>query len=171
MRSPTLIAGPLWDTSRMTKRLSWLLVAVAALCAAVAGFWLARELDSSAPPLASGTWLSIPRSVPDFQLSDSEGRPFTKQNLLGQPSLEARLAEQILLRERTALAVAELKVGHGAGDAQPGPACKGWGGAVKFARQPETGHRGAKRGNGHQEPGKSFGHSRSIPQRSGDQRR
>jgi len=71
----------------MTKRLSWLLVAVAALCAAVAGFWLARELDSSAPPLASGTWLGIPRSVSDFQLSDSEGRPFTKQNLLGQPSL------------------------------------------------------------------------------------
>jgi len=25
--------------------------------------------------------------VSDFQLSDSEGRPFTKQNLLGQPSL------------------------------------------------------------------------------------
>src|SRR3954470_18606409 len=87
MRSPTAIAGPLWDTARMTKRLSWLLVAVAALCAAVAGFWLARELDSSAPPLASGTWLGIPRSVADFQLSDSEGHPFTKQNLLGQPSL------------------------------------------------------------------------------------
>jgi protein SCO1 len=71
----------------MTKRLSWLLVAVAALCAAVAGFFLARELDSSAPPLASGTWLGIPRSVTDFQLSDSEGHPFTKDNLLGKPSL------------------------------------------------------------------------------------
>ena len=62
-------------------------LAVAALCAAVAGFWLARELDSSAPPLASGTWLSIPRSLADFQLNDSDGHPFTKQNLLGQPSL------------------------------------------------------------------------------------
>src|ERR1700732_590045 len=41
---------PLWDNSRMTKRLSWLLVAIAALCAALAGFWLARELDGAAPP-------------------------------------------------------------------------------------------------------------------------
>lgn len=71
----------------MTKRLSWLLVAVAALCAAVAGFWLARELDSSAPQLASGTWLAIPRSVSDFQLTDSNGQPFTKQNLEGKRSL------------------------------------------------------------------------------------
>jgi len=59
----------------MTKRLSWLLVALGALCAAVAGFWLARELDSSAPQLASGTWLGIPRAVSDFQLMDSDGRP------------------------------------------------------------------------------------------------
>jgi len=68
----------------MTKRLSWLLVALAALCAAVAGFWLARELDSSAPQLASGTWLGIPRTVSDLQLTDSDGHPF---NLQGQPSL------------------------------------------------------------------------------------
>jgi hypothetical protein len=40
---------------------------------------------------------------------------------------ETRLAQQILLRERMSLAVGELKVGHGAGDAQPGSACKGWG--------------------------------------------
>jgi len=71
----------------MTKRLSWLLVAVAALCAAVAGFWLARELDSSGPQLASGTWLGIPRTVADFQLTDSQGHPFTLQDLRGRPSL------------------------------------------------------------------------------------
>lgn len=71
----------------MTKRLSWLLVALAALCAAGAGFWLARELDSSGPQLASGTWLGIPRSVTDFRLTDSQGRPFTRQDLQGKPSL------------------------------------------------------------------------------------
>jgi protein SCO1/2 len=71
----------------MTKRLSWLLVALAALCAAVAGFWLARELDSSAPQLASGTWLGIPRTLSDIQLTDSDGHPFTTQNLQGKPSL------------------------------------------------------------------------------------
>jgi protein SCO1/2 len=71
----------------MTKRLSWLLIASAALCAALAGFWLARELDSSAPQLASGTWLAQPRVVGDFRLTDDLGRPFTQQNLKGKPSL------------------------------------------------------------------------------------
>jgi protein SCO1/2 len=71
----------------MTKRLSWLLVAIAALCAALAGFWLARELDSSAPQLASGTWLMRPRAVADFQLTDSLGHPFTTHELQGRPSL------------------------------------------------------------------------------------
>jgi protein SCO1/2 len=78
---------PLWDTEVMTKRLSWLIVAIAALCAALAGFWLARELDSSAPQLASGTWLGHARSVADFQLTDHLGRPFTAQDLQGKPSL------------------------------------------------------------------------------------
>ena len=71
----------------MTKRLSWLLVSIAALCAALAGFWLARELDSSAPQLASGTWLAQPRTVADFQLTDHLGRPFTAHDLQGKPSL------------------------------------------------------------------------------------
>ena len=69
----------------MTKRLSWLLVAVAALCAALAGFWLAQELDRSAPQLTSGTWLVQPRPVSDFDLVDSAGRRFT--HLGGKPSL------------------------------------------------------------------------------------
>src|ERR1700749_1793412 len=84
MTSPTVVDRPLWDTSLMTKRLSWLLVTTAALCAAVAGFWLARELDSSAPSLASGTWLGAPRNVSDLQLTDSDGHPFA---LDGKPSL------------------------------------------------------------------------------------
>lgn len=71
----------------MTKRLSWLLVAIAALCAALAGFWLAQELDSSAPQLTSGTWLAQPRAVSDFQLTDDRGHPFTAHELRGKPSL------------------------------------------------------------------------------------
>jgi protein SCO1 len=71
----------------MTNRLSWLLVAVAALCAALAGFWLARELDNSAPQLTSGTWLAQPRAVSDFQLTDALGHPFTVHELQGKPSL------------------------------------------------------------------------------------
>jgi protein SCO1/2 len=71
----------------MTKRSSWILVAVAAFGAALAGFWLARELDSSAPQLASGTWLAQPRPVSEFQLLDSRSQPFTSQALLGKPSL------------------------------------------------------------------------------------
>jgi protein SCO1/2 len=71
----------------MSKRLSWLLVATAALCAAVGGFWLARELDSSGPQLASGTWLSQPRAVSEFQLLDSQGHEFTPHDLQGKASL------------------------------------------------------------------------------------
>jgi protein SCO1 len=71
----------------MTKRISWILVAVAALCAAAAGFWLARELDSSTPQLASGTWLSRSRAIGDFQLTDHLGRPFTIHDLQGKTSL------------------------------------------------------------------------------------
>lgn len=62
-------------------------MAIAALCAALAGFWLARELDSAAPQLTSGTWLSQPRPVADFQLTDHLGRPFTAHELQGKPSL------------------------------------------------------------------------------------
>jgi protein SCO1/2 len=71
----------------MIKRLSWLFIASAALCAALAGFWLARELDSSAPQLASGTWLAQPRKVSGFHLVDELGHPFTERNLQGKASL------------------------------------------------------------------------------------
>ena len=60
---------------------------MAAACAALAGFWLARELDSSGPELASGTWLPQPKPLADFHLTDHLGRPFTSHNLQGRPSL------------------------------------------------------------------------------------
>jgi protein SCO1/2 len=71
----------------MTTRRTWLTLGVAALCAAVAGFWLARELDSSGPELASGTWLPRPNLIADFQLTDNTGKPFSQQNLRGKPTL------------------------------------------------------------------------------------
>ena len=64
----------------------WLLLA-AALCAGLAGFWLARQLDRGAPQLASGTWLPQARTVSGFQLTDSGGRPFTRRDLEGAPTL------------------------------------------------------------------------------------
>jgi protein SCO1/2 len=71
----------------MTTRRTWWILGAAALCAAVAGFWLARELDSSGPALASGTWLPRPKPIADFQLTDNEGKPFSLRNLQGKPSL------------------------------------------------------------------------------------
>lgn len=71
----------------MTARLFWVLVGLGALCAALAGFLLAAEVDSSRPVLASGTWLSAAKPIPDFHLIDSGGRPFTRTALLGRPTL------------------------------------------------------------------------------------
>jgi protein SCO1/2 len=67
-------------------RTHWLLAA-AALLAALAGFWVASELDRGSPHLASGTWLPRPRSVADFALSDIYGRAFTRADLAGAPTL------------------------------------------------------------------------------------
>jgi len=75
------------DNSLMTTRRSWAILGVAAVCAALAGFWLARELDSSVPELASGTWLPRPKPIADFELTDHLGRPFTAAALRGRPSL------------------------------------------------------------------------------------
>lgn len=60
---------------------------MAALCAALAGFWLARELDSSGPALASGTWLPRPKTIGDFHLTDNVGQPFSLHDLQGKPTL------------------------------------------------------------------------------------
>jgi len=67
-------------------RRRWLLVAAAA-CAGVAGFWLAQQLDRGSPQLASGTWLPQPKAIGDFQLTDTNGRPFTRRELAAAPSL------------------------------------------------------------------------------------
>jgi protein SCO1/2 len=77
----------LWNNSLMTTRRTWWILTVAAVCAALAGFWLARELDSSGPTLASGTWLPQPKPIADFHLTDNEGRPFSLRDLQGKPAL------------------------------------------------------------------------------------
>ena len=71
----------------MTARLFWILVGLGALCAALAGFLLAAEVDSSRPVLASGTWLPDAKPIADFHLIDSQGRPLTRTALLGHPTL------------------------------------------------------------------------------------
>jgi len=53
----------------------------------VAGFWLAQQLDRGSPRLASGTWLPQAKQVRDFTLTDSTGRPFTRADLAGAPTL------------------------------------------------------------------------------------
>jgi protein SCO1 len=68
-------------------RKSWLVLSVVALCAALAGFWLARKLDSSGPELASGTWLPQARTIADFHVLDDAGQPFSAAQLQGRPSL------------------------------------------------------------------------------------
>lgn len=67
-------------------RVRWLLVPAAA-CAALAGFYLAHELDSGAPRLASGTWLPRPKLLDDFRLTDNFGEPYSRANLAGAPTL------------------------------------------------------------------------------------
>jgi protein SCO1/2 len=64
-----------------------LLLAAAAVCAALAGFWLAHQLDREAPQLASGTWLPQAKPVADFRLTDVSGRPFSRADLIGAPAL------------------------------------------------------------------------------------
>jgi protein SCO1/2 len=71
----------------MANRTSWLAAAALALCAALAGFWLASKLDRSAPELASGTWLPQGRTLSDFQLTDDAGKPFAFSELQGHPTL------------------------------------------------------------------------------------
>jgi len=72
----------------MPVRFAWILVACLALCAAVSGLWIGRELDrASVPRLASGTWLPRPRSIGAFSLVDQSGAAFTEQRLRGAPAL------------------------------------------------------------------------------------
>jgi len=64
-----------------------LLLAAAALGAALAGYWLAQQLDRASPQLASGTWLPRPKPLSDFRLTDTTGRVFTRRDLGGGPTL------------------------------------------------------------------------------------
>lgn len=64
-----------------------LLLVAAALGAALAGFYVARQIDRPAPQLASGTWYPQAQAVPQFRLLDAAGRPFTQRELLGAPTL------------------------------------------------------------------------------------
>ena len=68
----------------LRSKLIWTLVAVAA---ALVGFWLARELHSTGPQLASGTWLSPSRQIGEFSLTNEAGQPLTRANLQGRPSV------------------------------------------------------------------------------------
>lgn len=48
---------------------------------------MARLVSQTTVPLGSGTWLSPPRPLAPFTLTDTAGEPFTEQRLLGHPSL------------------------------------------------------------------------------------
>ncbi len=64
-----------------------MLLAAAALCAALGGYWLAQQLDRASPRLASGTWLPQAKALAQFRLTDTSGRPFTRADLGGAPTL------------------------------------------------------------------------------------
>jgi protein SCO1/2 len=64
----------------------WIFVVVAA-CAALAGFYLARQLDRESPVLASGTCLPRAKPLVDFELTDESGQPYTRADLSGAPTL------------------------------------------------------------------------------------
>jgi protein SCO1/2 len=69
-------------------RRTWVLgVVVLAACAALGGFFLARQLDRETPVLASGTWLPRPKPIVSFELLDARGRPFTNADLTSAPTL------------------------------------------------------------------------------------
>jgi len=63
------------------------LLVLAAACAALTGFWLARQLDREAPALASGTWLPQPKPIDEFTLTDTAGHPYGRADLLAAPTL------------------------------------------------------------------------------------
>ena len=71
----------------MTTGRARLTLATAALGAALAGYWMAQQLDRASPQLASGTWLPQPKALADFRLTDTTGRAFTRRDLGGGPTL------------------------------------------------------------------------------------
>ena len=74
--------------STVRHRRVWILVVVVlAACAALGGFFLARQLDRETPALASGTWLPRPKVIESFELIDGRGQPYTNVDLTSAPTL------------------------------------------------------------------------------------
>jgi protein SCO1/2 len=71
----------------MTRRSSWWAWGLAAACAALLGFWVARQVDRSAPPLASGTWFPAARPIGALALTAHTGRAFGASDLQGHLTL------------------------------------------------------------------------------------
>jgi len=71
----------------MLLRRSWIAWGLAAICAALAGFWVARQVDSAPLQLASGTWLPTPRPLGAFALTAHTGAALTARDLEGHPTL------------------------------------------------------------------------------------
>jgi len=66
----------------------WIIVAFIAIAAAGAGAYLAHlGRTADAPALESGTFLSTPKELADFNLVDTTGAPATKAVLRGHPTL------------------------------------------------------------------------------------
>jgi protein SCO1/2 len=60
---------------------------LAAACAALAGFWVARQVDSAPLQLASGTWFPQPRAIGALTLTTQTGKALTERDLAGHPTL------------------------------------------------------------------------------------
>jgi protein SCO1/2 len=71
----------------MTRHYSWWAWGLAAACAALLGFWVARQVDSSSPQLASGTWFPAARPIGALVLTAHTGRAFDAADLQGHPTL------------------------------------------------------------------------------------
>jgi protein SCO1 len=71
----------------MSRRSSWWAWGLAAACAALLGFWVARQVDRASPQLASGTWLAAARPIGDVALTADTGRAFGTPDLTGHPTL------------------------------------------------------------------------------------
>src|SRR5476651_977641 len=71
----------------MMLRRSWIAWSLAAGCAALAGYWVARQVDSAPLRLASGTWFPKPRPIGALTLTAHTGKTLTERDLTGHPTL------------------------------------------------------------------------------------
>jgi len=70
----------------MTRR-TILLFASLGTAAVLVGVLLARTLGATSVPLETGTWLPLPRPLPQFHLKDLSGADFDLERLRGHPTL------------------------------------------------------------------------------------